>query len=73
MRIRGPMLGLTLMFGYDLNLATIAYLDNSAAGELVRLRGVFLALTAPFFTSGRDERRIRGSSCRGRRLSSRSR
>ena len=50
-RIRGPMLGLTLMFGYDLNLATIAYLDNSAAGELVRLRGVFLALTAPFFTS----------------------
>jgi len=50
-RIRGPMLGLTLMFGYDLNLATIAYLDNSAASELVRLRGVFLALTAPFFTS----------------------
>ena len=50
-RIRGPMLGLTLMFGYDLNLATVAYLDSAGAGDLFRLRGVFLALTAPFFTS----------------------
>ncbi|MBV9528315.1 XrtA/PEP-CTERM system histidine kinase PrsK [Sphingomonas sp.] len=50
-RIRGPMLGLTLMFGYDLNLATVAYLRSDGAGDLYRLRGLFLALTAPFFTS----------------------
>ncbi|MGZ2410731.1 putative PEP-CTERM system histidine kinase [Sphingomonas sp. F9_3S_D5_B_2] len=50
-RIRGPMLGLTLMFGYDLNLATVAYLDSHGASDLYRLRGVFLALTAPFFAS----------------------
>ena len=50
-RIRGPMLGLTLMFGYDLNLATVAYLGSQDGGDLYRLRGVFLALTAPFFTS----------------------
>jgi putative PEP-CTERM system histidine kinase len=45
------MLGLTLMFGYDLNLATVAYLDSASAGDLYRLRGIFLALTAPFFAS----------------------
>ena len=31
LRIRGPMLGLTLMWGYDLNLATLAYLQGSAS------------------------------------------
>jgi putative PEP-CTERM system histidine kinase len=50
-RIRGPMLGLTLMFGYDLNLATVAYLESGGAADLYLLRGLFLALTAPFFTS----------------------
>ena len=62
LRIRGPMLGLTLMFGYDLNLATIAYLESSAAADLFQLRGIFLALTAPFFAStggAKDSLRIK--------------
>lgn len=62
LRIRGPMLGLTLMFGYDLNLATIAYLESPAALDLYQLRGVFLALTAPFFAStggAKDSLRIK--------------
>ena len=52
LRIRGPMLGLTLMWGYDLNLATLAYLQGSAAAsvdQLFQLRGIFMALTAPLF------------------------
>ena len=54
LRIRGPMLGLTLMWGYDLNLATLAYLEGVSTGsvdELFRLRGVFMAVIAPFFAS----------------------
>ena len=52
LRIRGPMLGLTLMWGYDLNLATLAYLQSTGAhavDELFRLRGAFMALAAPCF------------------------
>ncbi len=52
LRIRGPMLGLTLMWGYDLNLSTLAYLQgavSSSVDELFRLRGIFMALTAPLF------------------------
>ena len=54
LRIRGPMLGLTLMWGYDLNLATLAYLQGSAASsvdQLFQLRGIFMALTAPLFAA----------------------
>ncbi|MEO7634868.1 MAG: XrtA/PEP-CTERM system histidine kinase PrsK [Sphingomicrobium sp.] len=52
LRIRGPMLGLTLMWGYDLNLSTIAYLQGSAAPSvegLFELRGLFMSLLAPLF------------------------
>ncbi|MFL6774036.1 MAG: XrtA/PEP-CTERM system histidine kinase PrsK, partial [Sphingomicrobium sp.] len=52
LRIRGPMLGLTLMWGYDLNLSTLAYLQGAASSsvdDLFRLRGIFMALTAPLF------------------------
>ena len=52
LRIRGPMLGLTLMWGYDLNLATLAYLQGSAAtsvDELFQARGIFMAVIAPLF------------------------
>ena len=52
LRIRGPMLGLTLMWGYDLNLATLAYLQSPNAPaviDLFKLRGIFMALTAPLF------------------------
>ena len=54
LRIRGPMLGLTLMWGYDLNLATLAYLQGSASSsvdQLFQLRGVFMALAAPLFAA----------------------
>jgi len=54
LRIRGPMLGLTLMWGYDLNLATLAYLEGVGSGtvdELFRLRGIFMAIIAPLFAS----------------------
>ncbi|HKC03256.1 MAG TPA: XrtA/PEP-CTERM system histidine kinase PrsK [Sphingomicrobium sp.] len=53
-RIRGPMLGLTLMWGYDLNLATLGYLQGSAAtsvDQLFQLRGLFMAMTAPLFAA----------------------
>ncbi|HZC38852.1 MAG TPA: GAF domain-containing protein, partial [Sphingomicrobium sp.] len=49
LRIRGPMLGLTLMWGYDLNLYTIAYLGASGATDVFDLRGAFMALIAPLF------------------------
>jgi putative PEP-CTERM system histidine kinase len=54
LRIRGPMLGLTLMWGYDLNLATLAYLQGSASSSvdlLFELRGIFMAVTAPLFAT----------------------
>lgn len=58
LNIRGPMLGLTLMWGYDLNLATLAYFQGANApsvADLYSLRGLFMAMTAPLFvlTAGR--------------------
>jgi putative PEP-CTERM system histidine kinase len=57
LRIRGPMLGLTIMWGYELNLATLAYLQGPFAlsvDVLFRLRGLLMAGIAPLFalTSG---------------------
>jgi putative PEP-CTERM system histidine kinase len=52
LRIRGPMLGLTLMWGYDLNLATLSYLQGANAAsvaDLFDLRGIFMTITAPLF------------------------
>ncbi|MFL6795257.1 MAG: XrtA/PEP-CTERM system histidine kinase PrsK [Sphingomicrobium sp.] len=54
LRIRGPMLGLTLMWGYELNLSTLAYLQGASAPsveELFRLRGLFMAFIAPLFAA----------------------
>ncbi len=54
LRIRGPMLGLTLMWGYDLNLATLAYLQGSYSSSvdlLFQLRGVLMAFIAPLFVA----------------------
>ncbi|HEX6741822.1 MAG TPA: XrtA/PEP-CTERM system histidine kinase PrsK [Sphingomicrobium sp.] len=63
LRIRGPMLGLTLMWGYELNLATLAYLQGASAAsveELFRLRGLFMMLVAPLFAgTGGLERSLR--------------
>jgi putative PEP-CTERM system histidine kinase len=48
-QIRLAALGLALMWFYDLNLYTIAYLGSATAHRLIEWRGVALALTAPMF------------------------
>ena len=54
--IRLAMLGLALIWTYDLNLYTIAYLGSSTAEALTRWRGLEVALTAPLFAlATRDE------------------
>ena len=50
--IRFVMLGLALMWTYDLNLYTFAYLDLDAAAGLLDWRGAAVALTAPLFALG---------------------
>jgi putative PEP-CTERM system histidine kinase len=47
--IRTTMLGLALIWGYDLNLYTLAYLDPEGAGALFQYRGLFTAIVAPLF------------------------
>ncbi len=50
--IRFVMLGLALMWTYDLNLYTFAYLDLGAAAGLLDWRGAAVVLTAPLFALG---------------------
>ena len=50
--IRFVMLGLALVWTYDLNLYTIAYLDLGSAAWLLDWRGAAVALTAPLFALG---------------------
>jgi putative PEP-CTERM system histidine kinase len=50
--IRTAMLGLALMWGYDLNLYTLAYLDARVVPALFQYRGAFLAAVAPLFVLG---------------------
>jgi putative PEP-CTERM system histidine kinase len=50
--IRFVMLGLALMWTYDLNLYTFAYLDLVAASGLLDWRGAAVALTGPLFALG---------------------
>ena len=50
--IRLAMLGLALIWTYDLNLYTVAYLDASLATGLFDWRGLAVALTAPLFALG---------------------
>ena len=47
--IRTTMLGLALIWGYDLNLYTLAYLEPEGAHALFEYRGLFTALVAPLF------------------------
>jgi putative PEP-CTERM system histidine kinase len=49
LKIRGTMLGLTLMWGFDLNLYTVAYLNAPGTGDVFNIRGAFMALIAPLF------------------------
>ena len=50
--IRLAMLALALMWGYDLNLYTIAYVVPGAARGLFEWRGLAVAATAPLFALG---------------------
>jgi putative PEP-CTERM system histidine kinase len=50
--IRFAMLGLALLWAYDLNLYTLAYLDRSGASALFDWRGLAVALTGPLFALG---------------------
>jgi putative PEP-CTERM system histidine kinase len=47
--IRFAMLGLALIWTYDLNLYTVAYLGSASAGRLAEWRGLAVALAAPLF------------------------
>jgi putative PEP-CTERM system histidine kinase len=47
--IRMPMIALSVMWVYDLNLYTISYLADSFSTELMALRGVTVTLIAPLF------------------------
>jgi putative PEP-CTERM system histidine kinase len=47
--IRFAMLGLALIWTYDLNLYTCIYLGPESAGRLIAWRGVAVALAAPLF------------------------
>ena len=50
--IRLAMLGLAWMWGYDLNLYTVAYIGSPTALALSQWRGVAIALSAPLFALG---------------------
>jgi putative PEP-CTERM system histidine kinase len=52
MNIRPAMLGLTLMWGYDLNLYTLAYLGGRGEGALFDWRGFFMTGVAALFVAG---------------------
>lgn len=54
--IRLAMLGLAIMWAYDLNVYTIGYFDGSAARTLFDWRGLAMALTAPLFVVGSSRR-----------------
>ena len=54
--IRLASLGLALLWVYDLNLYTVAYLGAASARHLTEWRGIALAFTAPLFAfATRDE------------------
>ena len=58
--IRLASLGLALMWVYDLNLYTVAYLGSASARHLMEWRGAAVALTAPLFAlATRDESGMR--------------
>ena len=49
LHIRFAMLGLALIWGYDLNLYTMRYLGSAGAHALEEWRGLAVALAAPLF------------------------
>jgi len=58
--IRLATLGLALIWIYDLNLYTVAYLGSATAQRLSEWRGLAIALTAPLFAfASRDQTGLR--------------
>ena len=58
--IRLASLGLALLWVYDLNLYTVAYLGAASARHLMEWRGIAVAFTAPLFAfATRDESGMR--------------
>jgi putative PEP-CTERM system histidine kinase len=54
--IRLAMIGLALIWLYDLNLYTVRYLGSATAERLIELRGLPVAISAPLFAlATRDE------------------
>jgi putative PEP-CTERM system histidine kinase len=54
--IRLAMLGLALIWVYDLNLYTVLYLGSASAERLLQFRGLAVAVSAPLFAlATRDE------------------
>jgi hypothetical protein len=65
--IRFAMLGLALIWTYDLNFYTVAYLGSASAAGLAQWRGLAVALAAPLFAlSMRKEASWRVRSSRSR-------
>ncbi|MGZ8997364.1 MAG: XrtA/PEP-CTERM system histidine kinase PrsK, partial [Allosphingosinicella sp.] len=50
--LRFPMLALTVMWGYDLHLYTVAYFTRGLSHEIFALRGFVLAMLVPLFALG---------------------
>ena len=47
--IRFAMIGIALIWAYELNLYTIVYIGSASVGRLVEWRGLVVALAAPLF------------------------
>ncbi|MGF1550250.1 MAG: XrtA/PEP-CTERM system histidine kinase PrsK [Sphingomonadaceae bacterium] len=58
--IRLPAIALALLWTYDLNLYTLAYLSRDDIGDLLALRGVVLALAVPLFALAGERERAAG-------------
>lgn len=57
--IRAATLGLTLMWGYDLNLYTLAYLGGQNEGALIDWRGFFMTAISPLFVVGAGSKTLK--------------
>ena len=71
--IRFAMLGLALIWIYDLNLYTVAYLGSARRRRLIEWRGLAVALPRRCSRCATRKQRAGASACRAPRPSSRSR
>ena len=70
--IRLGMLGLAVIWIYDLNLYTVRYIASSTAPLLTHFRGVAVALTAPLFAWARVTKKAGAFACLAQLPSNRS-